>query len=278
MEKRKAGGGKSGMMPVAGIDIGGTNTHGVLLRDKRVIATVSLAGNRLSHAIRCYRFLLRAAGGKGIKVVLTGGGSRRIKHADFPQPCSRLDEINAIGNGGVWLAKQRDVFVVSIGTGTAMVSVKAGKSRHVGGTGIGGGTLHGLSTLLLQLPLEKVERIGKGDRNLDLTVRDIVGSGIGKVPGHATASNFGKAKQASSNPSIASSLLRMVAESIGVLAYFAAKTVGQEKRILVCGRVAMNGVVKDQITGTVKMLGGKARIPAKAEFCAAIGAAISLKR
>ena len=119
-----------------------------------------------------------------------------------------------------------------------------------------------------------VERIAKTGKGLDLTVKDIVGRGIGKIPGSATASNFGKASGRCSKPEIASSLLNMIGESIGVMVYFAAKSVGQEKRILLCGRVAMNGLVKKRITETIRMLGGKGKIPPKAEFCAAIGASV----
>jgi type II pantothenate kinase len=260
-------------MMISGIDVGGTNTQGVLMDGSKLKSFVSIPGNKPSHVVRCYRFLKKNAGKKGVKVVTTGGGARSIKRSDFPESFTFVNEIKAIGMGGVYLSGKRSVFVVSIGTGTAFVSVKNGKAKHVGGTGVGGGTLHGLSNLLLKMSLEDVEKIGKTKKNLDLTVRDIVGRGIGKVPASATASNFGKAKSGGTKSAIASSLLNMVAESIGVMAYFAAKSVGQEKSILVCGRVAMNGVVKNRITETVKMLGGHAKIPKNAEYCAAIGAA-----
>ncbi len=264
---------------IAGIDIGGTSTQGVLIDGKKLRSVISMAGNRPSHAIGCYRFLAEKAGRGGMSLALTGGGCRRVKKSDIPIPFRTVGEIKAIGSGGMFLSGKRDVFVVSIGTGTAFVSVKAGKARHVGGTGVGGGTIHGLSRLMLGMPLDKVEALArKAGSNLDLTVRDIVGRGVGKVPASATASNFGKAGRRPGKPAIASSLLNMIAESIGVMAYFAAKSVGQERRILICGRVAMNGVVKNRVTDTIRMLGGSSIIPAKAEHCAAIGAALEMAR
>lgn len=264
---------------IASIDIGGTNTHGVLIDGKRLKTVVSFPGNKPAIAGRCYRFLEKKSGNRDVKLVLTGGGSMRMRPRDLPHPFRIVDEIKAIGRGGMFLSGKHDVFVVSIGTGTAFVSVKKGKPRHVGGTGLGGGTIYGLSRLILGMPLSKVEGIAKrASKNLDLTVRDIVGGSIGKVPASATASNFGKATGKSSKPAVASSLLNMIGESIGVMAYFAAKGVGQEKRILICGRVAMNGVVKNRVISTIRMLGGRAAIPKKAEYCAAIGAAMEMER
>ena len=261
---------------IAGIDIGGTNTHGVLIDKNRTRAAISIPGNKIDHAIGCYRFLKNESGGKDFKIVLTGGGSRRIKKSQFPVPFKTVDEISAIGRGGVFLSGKNNVFVVSIGTGTAFVSVKKGKPEHVGGTGIGGGTIHGLSKLMLKMPLDDVEKIAKKTvQNLDLTVMDIVGRGVGKIPANATASNFGRAVSKSNKSAIASSLLNMIAESIGVMAYFAAKAVSQEKQILVCGRVAINDVIKNRIMETIRMFGGNASIPKNAEYCAAIGAALS---
>ena len=96
------------------------------------------------------------------------------------------------------------------------------------------------------------------------------------MPASATASNFGKAGRSASKSEIASSMLNMVAESIGVMSYYAAKTVKQERKIIICGRVAMNGVIKNRVTETVKILGGNAKIPKNAEYCAAIGAAVAV--
>jgi type II pantothenate kinase len=264
---------------IASIDMGGTNTHGVLIDGKTLKSVVSFSGNSPAVARKCYTYLKKKAGGGDVKTVLTGGGSMRMGKRDFPMPFRTVNEIRAIGRGGMFLSGKKDVFVVSIGTGTAFVSVKKGKPCHVGGTGIGGGTIHGLSRLILGMPLAKVEGIAKrAKKNLDLTVGDIVGRGIGKVPASATASNFGRAMAKSGKPAVASSLLKMIGETIGVMAYFAAKGAGQEKGILICGRVAMNGVVKSRVLSTIRMLGGRAAIPKKAEFCAAIGAALESER
>ena len=215
------------------------------------------------------------ADGKG-KVILTGGGSRKVSGNSFPFPFRTVGEITAIGKGAEYLSKKRNIFVTSIGTGTVFVSVKNGKAKHLGGTGMGGGTFHGLSKLMINRPLDRVEKMARFGRGLmDLTVKDIVGKGIGRIPAKATASNFGRARRSLGKSEAAHSMLKMVGETIGVMSYFAAKTVGQEKNMLMCGRVALNGTVKKTITDTVKLFGGKAKFPKDAEYCAAIGAVLS---
>ncbi len=259
---------------IMGIDIGGTNTQGVLFDGKILKARCSVEGNTTRHALRCYIHLAKKAGRKHT-LVLTGGGSRKVRKRDLPVPFRLVGEIKAIGKGCEYLSGKRSIFVASIGTGTAFVSVKSGKARHLGGTGVGGGTIHGLSRLMLNRPPDDVERLGKKGRGeMDLTVRDIVGSGIGRIPAKATASNFGKACRKYGKSEISHSMLKMVGETVGVMSYFAAKTVGQEKSMMMCGRVALNGTVKKTITDTVKLMGGKAQFPKNADYCAAIGAAL----
>jgi len=262
---------------IIGIDIGGTNTHGVLMCDGKIKSAFSTEGNKPEHAIKCFRSLRKSAGKNEVRLVLTGGGARSMKESDFRFPFVVADEIKAIGAGGVFLSGKSDVFVVSIGTGTAFVSVTEGEARHMGGTGIGGGTISGLSRLMLKLPPGKAESVAKKSaKNLDLTVRDIIGGGIGQIPAEATASNFGKADSKSRKPEIAASLFNMIGESIGVMSYFASKSVSQEGDILLCGRVVMNGIVQERAVETIRMFGGEAMIPEKAEYCAAIGAALSV--
>lgn len=262
-------------MEVISIDIGGTNTHGVIVENRKIKFETVEDGNNSEHILKCFNTLKENAGSTDFKLILTGGGSRKVKNNFFPIPFKVVDEILAIGKGGVYLSKNKDVFVVNIGTGTAFVSVKAGKIGHVGGTGIGGGTISGLAKLMLKMNPDNLEKIAKVSRtNLDITVKDIVGGDLDKIPGNATASNFGKAREKEDATAIAASLLNMIGETIGVMAYFAAKSVGQEEKILLCGRVAKNSILNRRIIETVKMFGGKAEIPEKAEYCAAIGTVI----
>ena len=85
--------------------------------------------------------------------------------------------------------------MVSLGTGTAIVSVNKTEIRHVSGTGVGGGTLLGLAKHMLGVSgLDTLEAMAdRGDlHRVDLSVRDIAGGPIGDLPPGTTAANFGK--------------------------------------------------------------------------------------
>jgi len=133
---------------IIGIDIGGSTTQGILLRDGKITGFVSIqASDELASAAGCLGKILS---GNRIEidqvklVAATGGGSKkRLSKKILGIPVKKVDEIRAMGLGGLNLTRKSKCFVVSVGTGTAMVAVKDnGKFiKHAGGTGIGGGTL-----------------------------------------------------------------------------------------------------------------------------------------
>lgn len=82
--------------------------------------------------------------------MITGVGSSYINKDIFGLPCEIRPEFDCIGKGGLWLSGLDEAIVVSMGTGTAMVYSKRGVAPvYLGGTGVGGGTLVGLSRMLL---------------------------------------------------------------------------------------------------------------------------------
>ena len=92
------------------------------------------------------------------RVTMTGVGSSHIKRNLYGLECRKVEEFQAIGKGGLYLSGLDDAIVVSMGTGTAIVHAKAGgRMTYLGGTGVGGGTLMGLSKLMLSA--ESVEHI-----------------------------------------------------------------------------------------------------------------------
>jgi activator of 2-hydroxyglutaryl-CoA dehydratase len=85
---------------ILSIDIGGTNTHGVLMEKRKVISACTIEGKDPGHVRECFGFLSKRAGNGKFGLVLTGGGARKKKPADLPVPFSAIDEISAIGAGG----------------------------------------------------------------------------------------------------------------------------------------------------------------------------------
>lgn len=261
-------------MKIIGIDAGGSSTKIVLINGEiKYLFSEKNPVNlkKIKEKIRKF---------KNCPIAITGGGAKRIAKSLNSKRIKIIDEIKALGLGGIYLTKKNKAFIVSIGTGTAMVAVNKDKIIHAGGTGFGGGTLWGLSQLIFKnKDLDLLEKLAKnGERKkIDLTVKDIVGSSIGKVPADATASNFGKLNS-KKNEDLTAGLFNFLAEVIATLSYFAAKNYRLENEIIFCGRVAKNKIIKRRIKETVKMWGGRAEIPKMAEYVLAIGAAKSLTK
>ena len=80
-----------------------------------------------------------------------------------------------------------------MGTGTSLVLCDGDDIRHIGGIGIGGGTLNGLSRLLLNTDdIHQISDLAKkGDiGNINLQISDISAKPLPGLPMNATASLF----------------------------------------------------------------------------------------
>ncbi|HIE22699.1 MAG TPA: pantothenate kinase [Candidatus Korarchaeota archaeon] len=276
-------------MIIIGLDIGGSMTKAILIENGEIKGTVQVTASGP---------LVSAAGAIGkitedLEVELssiyliscTGGGSRKIGSSFLGLKTVKVDEIEAIGLGGLTLSGLSEAVVSSIGTGTAIVSVrKEGENvttRHLGGTGVGGGTLVGLSKLLLnRSSIDGIFELAKNGnfRNVDLTIKDIVGGPIGRLPADTTASNFGNVRDGTKLEDIAAGLLNMVGQVIGTVTYFAAKAEMLEDKIVFIGSLPTIPEFSEIITSTVSLLGGKATVPEMACYATALGAAINAKK
>ncbi len=137
---------------IVGIDIGGSTTDAVLLTNGEIVVITIETGDPLAAAAGALGKLLSTVGGRlaDIKAVaVSGGGARCLDDQLFGVPVTKVPEIEAIGVGGSTLAETSSALVASLGTGTALVSVQDNVIEHVGGTGVGGGTLLGLARHLL---------------------------------------------------------------------------------------------------------------------------------
>ena len=212
--------------------------------------------------------------------MMTGVGSSHIKRNLYGLECRRVEEFHAIGKGGIYLSGLDDAVIVSMGTGTAMVHARSGGGmKHLGGTGVGGGTLMGLSKLLISA--ENVEHIeefaGEGDlSNVDLRIKDITAKDSNaELNAELTASNFGNVSDIATKGDIALGILNMVYESIAMTSIFAARSRGV-KDIVLTGNLTKLSYCKtkfDEFNG----LGYGVRfvIPELAQFATVIGTALS---
>ncbi len=266
---------------IIGIDIGGSTTDAVILDNEFRVVSVE-ANDPIAAAAGALGKLvndLNAQLSDVTAIAATGGGARHLGDQLLGIPVRKVDEITAIGVGGSTLADKRDALVVSMGTGTAIVSVKPERIIHVGGTGVGGGTLLGLSKHLLNVArLETLEQLAAtGDlTRVDLTVGDIAGGPLGTLPADATASNFGKLSSDARPEDKARALINMIAEVIVVLSVSAARA-ADHRDIVLTGKLVRVKPFLDRVTATRFLFERNFIVPQHAEYATAIGAARSVR-
>lgn len=271
-----------------GVDIGSSITKAVAVEDGVIVGFTSIATmDPVAAASGAVGKLLAEHGYRLediVSIAVTGGGARFLKVRElFGIPLVLVDEVEAIGLGGIALTGKGRALVVSMGTGTAMVVVEDyGRSiRHIGGTGVGGGTLLGLGRLLLNKhSVEALENLAeRGDSSrVDLTVFDIAGGPVGVVPGEATASNFGKISDEARDEDIAAALFNLIGQVVGVLAVFASKLYGLERDIVAVGKLASSKLIVKAMMGVASIFGVEICFPDNGGYCTALGAAYKLAR
>ncbi len=215
-------------------------------------------------------------------IALTGGVSQQMDSHLLGIPVSKVEEMEAIGLGGIELTGKNQALVVSMGTGTAVLSVRdqGRKIQHIGGTGVGGGTLLGLSRCMLNKyeigSLWKLARDGDLGE-VDLTIKDIRGGSVGFLPETATASNFGKMSDNASEADLALAIINMVGQVIGTIASFAAKLCNLESNVVLVGKVAANPEITQIIRDVGKLYNVEMTVPRNPDYCTALGAAMTVK-
>jgi len=216
------------------------------------------------------------------KVYITGGKSRFFDDETFGVPFIKVPEIDAIGYGGAWLENGNGkLLIVSMGTGTCMVGVDESGSiiKHVGGTGVGGGTFVGLGKELLGISdideLLKIAESGSA-KGVDISVSEIVGGDIGRISGDATASNLGKLNSEIDfkQEDLAAGIINLIGQTIGASAAFAAKSEGIGKVVLT-GKLTRARAVSDVVSGILRHYGLGVSIPENSTCAVAIGARIA---
>ncbi len=272
---------------VVGIDIGGSTTKAAAVQNGETVGLTAIQSLEPIAAASGALGKLLSDLGQGLRdielVAVTGVGAQRIPERILDLPVHRVDEMIAVGTGGLALTGKTEALVVSIGTGTALVAVyeEGKKILHVGGTGVGGGTLQGLSRLLLRTQnVTTTENLAeRGDTSkVDLTVQDLAGRAVGRLPGYATASNFGKISDETTDNDVAAGLFNLVGQVIGMVAVFASKAYGLERCIVLVGRLTQSKRFVESIARVGSLFDVSFIVPDKADFCTAIGASIWLRR
>ncbi|MFW5713781.1 MAG: Fumble domain-containing protein [Brevefilum sp.] len=221
------------------VDIGMTNID--LILETEAGLEMRMLANRHQSAADQLRTAIAAVADKltpGMTIGVTGGRYRDLPAEVDAFKVQKVDEMRALGLGGLSMTELTAGLVVSAGTGAAMVSARPSGVEHVTGSAVGGGTLLGLSKLILQT--DDVREIDKlaldGDASaVDIMLNEAVGGEVGRLPANANAVNLGKLDRENgfSRENLAAGLVRLVAQVISVIAINAADASDLESIVMV---------------------------------------------
>ena len=270
------------MSVIIGIDVGGSTTKIVGYTDKgRLVSMLKVeAADPLTSAYGALGKFINENGlalGDVKRIIVTGVGAPLFKKKISGIATSVVDEFKAIGLGGLALSGKKEGLIVSMGTGTAFV--RAGKQGifHIGGSGVGGGTVVGLCSKLCGVKSFRtiVSLAEKGKlSHVDLNIGDISTQAIATLSKDTTASNFGKMEDGLTQADLASGVLNMVFQTIGMMAVFACRNENM-KDVILTGTLAQVPSARKVFEALHKMHGIQFIIPKNAIYATATGAALS---
>lgn len=213
-------------------------------------------------------------------VMLTGVGAAYIDEHIYGLPTSKSEEFIADGLGAKYESKLDRMIVVSMGTGTSLVKCDGESIKHIGGIGIGGGTLAGLSRIMLKTDdIKQITNLAKdGDvSKINLLIKDISAKPLPGLPMSAVASLFSNAKTNASREDIAKGLIWMVLQCIGSATILSSLESGIKDFVLI-GNLSLLPLCREVYPAMEKVYGVRFHVPKYSEFCTAIGAALDYKR
>lgn len=276
------------MRTVIGIDVGGSTTKIVGFRSdgsqSRLIAPLFVrATDAVTSVYGAFgKFTMEndLALSDIDRVLMTGVGSSFIDKPIYSLRCEKVSEFKSVGLGGLYLSGLDEAIVVSMGTGTALIHAKkSGNStvtEYLGGTGVGGGTLLGLSRKMIGVDdINHFEQLSEGGNldNIDLRIKDISGDKSFQINEEITASNFGKLSDIANKNDIALGIANMIGETIAMLSVFAARNF-DTKTVVLTGNLTTIRAITRVFEGLASSFGVRFLIPEQAQFATVIGAAL----
>ena len=257
---------------VLGIDIGASTTKFALVKNGTCIKEYRKPDEQ------SFDDALESFGYAGVRrIAVTGVGSSFIQGNLRGIPTVRKDEFASVARGASKLSKKFSTLVVSVGTGTSFTRITPVRAWHVGGTGLGGGLLIGLSKRLCGIDdMDELQRLAaSGDLHaIDLQLCDVFEGTLSHLTPSATVANMSKLSEQSSNADVAAGLCNLIFQSIGVMGVFAAKR-HLTRTIVLVGTITDWPIAQRSLDEVAAMHQVKFIVPDHAAFATAIGAALS---
>ncbi|CAM4237762.1 type II pantothenate kinase [Jeotgalicoccus halotolerans] len=216
------------------------------------------------------------------EIYLTGGKAEYIAEKLNFDVTSSI-EFDATFRGLTQLLKEADMDLdryvyLNVGTGTSFHQATRNSQKRVGGSGVGGGTMTGLSYLLTGIgDFDKIiERAKDGLRdNVDLKVHHIYNGRPSPIPGDLTASNFGNILNAQKTASAEDQLIAvigLVAETVTAMAINLADAFDTKNMVFIGSTLLNNEVMTDIIYRYSELKNARAFVVPNGEYSGALGA------
>ncbi|CAM3175168.1 type II pantothenate kinase [Sporolactobacillus spathodeae] len=264
-----------------GIDAGGTLI-------KLAIQTASQPVFRIfssNDPISCARWLETHY--DGAEFCLTGGGAQKLAESLESVDWTHIPEFDASLQGAEWLLSKGDnpvptnYILANVGTGTSLHVVRNKDAARIGGSGVGGGTLMGLSGIMLGIndfeQFIQLSATGRRD-NIDVTVAQLYAGAEPPIPGDLTASNFGRVQESLkySPADQAAAVVGLVAETVSTLAILAAQKESLQDIVYIGSTFVANPLMVKIVDSYSQFCGMHPYILPHGSYCGAIGAMLSL--
>ncbi|RYM06363.1 type II pantothenate kinase [Sporolactobacillus sp. THM7-7] len=261
-----------------GIDAGGTLIK-VVLKDESGLRFRSIP---LSEADACVSWL--ESDYPDAEIQLTGGKAALFEKALSGRSVHSIPEFAASCTGVRFLLKEQfgrepaSFILTNVGTGTSIHFVSGEENRRIGGSGVGGGTIIGLSGLLTgTYDFSRMMKLSAGGRrqHVDLTVAHIYEGQTPPIPGNLTASNFGLVSpggQEVSNADKLAAVIGLVAETVTTISVLAAEKEGADTVVYIGSSFAGNPLMKEVVESYSRFRGTVPVIPEKGPYSGAVGA------
>ena len=285
-----------------GVDLGGTFTKVCITNDNGAnsyeIFPTSMEKLKEFFVMKDNHLVIPSENLKIRKWRITGGGAYKFRSffdTFNPQP-EFVDELSATAKGSAHLLSNPDnikvignnkitskFLMISMGTGVSFTIVEPGKERrHIGGSALGGGTVMGLSKLLLQVTSfdTLLELASRGsESNLDLLLSDVYGEDYGALTANVCASSLGKIATQEVNvvkEDLAASLISTICYSIGCQAASICTGSDIKTIVFVGGFLSQEGIIPNSLQKASLLYQKDLTIviPNNAQFVGALGATL----
>ena len=261
---------------ILGYDTGTSAVKIVAVDGDRIVATKCIVGSGMEAEQLLSEFVRE----KGIDerciqvLAATGVGAEKCRFGSLADRVVIIPEIEATGAGGSWLSGLDETVVVSIGTGTSIALARNGSYTHIGGSGVGSGTLRGIAKKMYGLSdlCDFFKLAETGNRlTVDITIGDLF-SGMDTLPLDLTASNLAKASDGATESDWALAIINTVMEVAGSHAALACNGY-KVQSVVITGGISQTGIAKKVYDGFSKLYGLNYVIPKFSGCATAIGAA-----